>query len=131
MSDSAIECGHKECLYKQLVSVAADSAKELRKCDVFRVVDTANNAGKMLGFCDWLRKKRPDLTDEILDCIGEVYGWHEEGRIGAIPTTERPRWVDAAAAEIVKEYPHSACSFDQFESVREIIFKHYTAFETA
>jgi hypothetical protein len=61
----------------QIVKISADSVEQLRPCDVFRVVDSANEQGVMMAFGDWLRKKRPELTMKVVDAIGEVNGWKD------------------------------------------------------
>lgn len=64
-----------EANFEMLLHIAADSPAELRKCDVYRIVEASENAGCMLAFCRWLAGERPDLADEVAECAGEVNGW--------------------------------------------------------
>lgn len=58
--------------YTTLVQIATDIPAQLRRGDVFRVVETAHHAGCLTDFCAWLSHLRPDLCDEIGDCMREV-----------------------------------------------------------
>ena len=58
--------------FSTLLTIAADSPAQLRSCDVFRVVEAAQNIGQLTAFCRWLTTLRPDLREEIDACQEEV-----------------------------------------------------------
>lgn len=70
--------------FATLLAIAADSPADLRRCDVYRVVEAAQDAG-MAGFADWLAGERPDLEDEILTAQADI-----------APTTD---WASTASPE--------------------------------
>jgi hypothetical protein len=53
---------------KQAIKIAADSIDQLRRVDVFRVLNTYSNKSKELG--DYIKSKRPDLVDEVNKVLG-------------------------------------------------------------
>jgi hypothetical protein len=56
--------------FQMIVTVCADSVRQLRGCDVDRALGCAEDAGILDGFCSWLAKKRPDLAGRIADARG-------------------------------------------------------------
>ncbi len=58
--------------FQNIIMCAADSAAELRACDVFRVVNEANEQGCMLEFVLPLVASRPDLRKEIEAAMTEI-----------------------------------------------------------
>lgn len=58
--------------YNIITAISADSVDRLRKCDVFRVMEAAANAGDMHGYAEWLAGERPDLAAEINECAQEI-----------------------------------------------------------
>ena len=58
--------------YATILHIAADSPAQLRSCDVFRVVEAAQNMEQLAAFCRWLTTLRPDLREEIDACQEEV-----------------------------------------------------------
>lgn len=62
-----------EASYHNLITIAADTVAKLRKPDVFRVVENAYYAFKGAKvFSAWLAEQRPDLAQEVADCLAEV-----------------------------------------------------------
>lgn len=57
--------------FTTLLAIAADSPEQLRRCDVYRVVEAAQDAG-MAGFPAWLEELRPDLVDEIAEATTDL-----------------------------------------------------------
>ncbi len=58
--------------YESIIQIAADSVDKLRTVDVFRTIETADGQGCLKGFVDYLRSVRPDLEQEITDCIEDL-----------------------------------------------------------
>jgi len=53
---------------EQAIKIAADSIEQLRRVDVFRVLNTYSNKSKELG--DYIKSKRPDLVAEVDKILG-------------------------------------------------------------
>ena len=53
---------------EQAIKIAADSIEQLRRVDVFRVLDAYSNKSKELG--DYIKSKRPDLAAEVDKILG-------------------------------------------------------------
>jgi hypothetical protein len=53
-----------------MIQIAADDVSKLRKCDVFRVLDTYREYRYQLAA--WIGESRPDLEDELDDCMAEI-----------------------------------------------------------
>jgi hypothetical protein len=45
-------------MFESILKLSADTPQRLRRCDVFRVIDAANNAGCLAGFKEWLLARR-------------------------------------------------------------------------
>lgn len=58
--------------YRNIITLAADSYAELRRCDVFRVMDAASNVDSLLEFAATLISQRPDLRGEVEACVEEL-----------------------------------------------------------
>ena len=58
--------------FYSIITLAADSYAELRRCDVYRVLDAANNVDSLLEFGATLIAQRPDLRGEVEACIEEL-----------------------------------------------------------
>lgn len=58
--------------YTTILHIAADTTEKLRRCDVYRVVEAAQEIGCLADFCFWLSSERPDLTCEIFECKADV-----------------------------------------------------------
>jgi hypothetical protein len=58
--------------FSTIVAISADTVAELRGCDVYRVVDAANDMGCMAAFAKWLMAKRADLTAKVLEAMVDV-----------------------------------------------------------
>jgi hypothetical protein len=54
-----------------LIRIAADSIGQLRRCDVFRVLDWAP-PGRMMALARWIAAKRPDLKAEVAHCQADI-----------------------------------------------------------
>ena len=54
---------------EQAIKIAADSIEELRKQDVYRVLDWYP---QLDGLAAWIKAKRPDLTEEVNAVIAEL-----------------------------------------------------------
>lgn len=52
------------------IRIAADSVAELRRCDVFRVLDTTREQAERVRA--YIEQHRPDLADEVHDCWEEL-----------------------------------------------------------
>src|SRR5688500_3530572 len=59
--------------FEHLILIAADDVSELRRCDVFRVVEASYTVrGVEPGrLAEWLIEERPDLTQEVAECQAE------------------------------------------------------------
>lgn len=57
--------------FTTLLAIAADSPEQLRRCDVYRVVEAAQDVG-MAGFAEWLGGLRPDLEDAIAEAVADL-----------------------------------------------------------
>ena len=55
--------------FETQIAIAADSIEALRRCDVMRVLDTYDGDAHL---AEWIRDCRPDLSDEIDDCLDEI-----------------------------------------------------------
>lgn len=53
-----------------MIRIAADTVQELRRCDVFRVLDWY--ADMRHDFAEWIVTNRPDLADEVADVMAEL-----------------------------------------------------------
>lgn len=53
------------------IKVAADSIKALRKSDVYRVVIESTPLKDRQRLADYIKAQRPDLADEVDDCLNE------------------------------------------------------------
>jgi hypothetical protein len=51
--------------FMQTLKLSADTPEQLRRCDVYRVVESAIDQGFGLDFAFWLADLRPDLEDAI------------------------------------------------------------------
>lgn len=58
--------------FRNIIALAADSYAQLRRSDVFRVMDAANNVDSLLGFAATLISQRPDLRSEVEECVEEL-----------------------------------------------------------
>jgi hypothetical protein len=58
--------------FRSILYLAADSWAQLRRCDVFRVLDAAKGMGYLSDFRDVLMAERPDYSDEIESCFEEL-----------------------------------------------------------
>ena len=56
-----------------MIKIAADSVEQLRKPDVYRVLDAAP-ADKVAALARYIANKRPDLADEVGDVMSEEIG---------------------------------------------------------
>ena len=57
-----------------LVPVVADSVEVLRRCDVFRLLQTAAEVGatECYAMQAYIRANRPDLSAEVADCMEDI-----------------------------------------------------------
>ena len=53
-----------------MIRIAADTVQELRRCDVFRCLDWYADMRQEFG--EWIAANRPDLADEVADCLAEL-----------------------------------------------------------
>ena len=53
------------------IKIAADSIEQLRKQDVFRVLESAPT-GKLNKVADFIKLNRPDLIEEAKECLIEL-----------------------------------------------------------
>ena len=53
------------------IQLVADSISEVRKCDVYRLIETADDSTLMF-VVDYIKEHRPDLVDEVDACLGEL-----------------------------------------------------------
>ena len=58
--------------FAQIVLCAADSVAQLRRFDVYRTVDEAEELGCATAFVEWLSAQRPDLAVEAAECLAET-----------------------------------------------------------
>lgn len=58
--------------FRSILHLAADSWAQLRRCDVYRVLDAAKGMGYLSDFADILRQERPELSGEIEACFEEL-----------------------------------------------------------
>ncbi len=58
--------------FRNIITLAADSYADLRRCDVFRVLDAANNVDSLLEFAATLVAERPELRAEVEECIEDI-----------------------------------------------------------
>jgi len=52
------------------IKIAADSIEQLRRCDVFRLLDTY--ADDRQDMAEYIRHHRPDLAGEVTDCLMDL-----------------------------------------------------------
>ena len=57
---------------KQYIQIAANNIKLLRKCDVFRILDTYHDIPQFNDLCAYIVDNRPDLTLEVENCLAEL-----------------------------------------------------------
>ena len=79
-----------------LLAIAADSPEQLRRCDVYRVVEAAHDA-RMAGFAEWLEGQRRDLEDAIAEAVADMAPSQDWSR------TASPEHFAAVAARIKGE----------------------------
>lgn len=53
------------------IKVAADSIQQLRRCDVFRLIDGASSGAAATSVANYIIRNRPDLRGEVDDCLNE------------------------------------------------------------
>lgn len=53
------------------IKMAADSIEKLRKSDVYRVLMESNGKAVRPKLANWIKVNRPDLADEVDDCLSE------------------------------------------------------------
>jgi hypothetical protein len=58
--------------FRSILHLAADSWAQLRRCDVYRVLDAAKGMGYLTDFRDVLMSERPDYATEIDACFEEL-----------------------------------------------------------
>lgn len=58
--------------FDNAVKLVADDVASVRRCDVFRLLDTYSEDLDCLS--NWLRSKRPDSATEISECVKELKG---------------------------------------------------------
>ena len=54
---------------EQAIRIAADSVQQLRKVDVYRVLETCSDAQSV---ADYIVANRPDLKSEVIECLAEM-----------------------------------------------------------
>ena len=56
--------------FENLILIAADDVSQLRRCDVFRVVESSHDVTGIDpdDFAGWLIGERPDLEQEVTKC---------------------------------------------------------------
>ena len=58
--------------FQQAIMVSADDVSKLRRPDVFRVLDGwPGNADSRVTFADWIVTNRPDLSEEVAECLAD------------------------------------------------------------
>lgn len=55
---------------ENLIKISADSIETLRKSDVFRVLEQ-NDSDVRCELAAYISAKRPDLAEEVDDCVSE------------------------------------------------------------
>lgn len=60
--------------FAKAVKVAASDVSRLRRPDVFRVLDERPQGVDLNELAGWLVTERPDLVDEVQDCLAELRG---------------------------------------------------------
>ncbi len=60
-------------MFDTAIKIAANSISELRKSDVFRVLDQ-NGSGNRAALADYITSARPDLAAEVLEIMEEEFG---------------------------------------------------------
>ena len=58
--------------YRMMVYHVADTPATIRQCDIYRLTTLAQERGCLRGFCRWLLRQRPDLTEEVVECRKEI-----------------------------------------------------------
>ena len=62
--------------YESIIQLVANSAEEVRKCDVYRLMESAKDRGLLDGFTDYLFGKqfelRPGVWEEVKECTEEL-----------------------------------------------------------
>ncbi len=56
-----------------LIKIAGNSVQELRRSDVFRILEQ-NAEEQRSALAAFITKERPDLADEVTDCLVELEG---------------------------------------------------------
>jgi hypothetical protein len=57
---------------ESLISLASDNISQLRRLDVYRVLEAADNQYLMSEMAEYLEQNRPDLSFEINDCMMDI-----------------------------------------------------------
>ena len=58
--------------FRSILLLAADNWAQLRRCDVYRVLAAARDAGCLMEFADELMSERQDLSGEAYECVCEL-----------------------------------------------------------
>jgi hypothetical protein len=77
------ECGHTskvedfkrgEQAYRNLIMVAADTVDQLRRCDVYRLMETSESVKGIVPsrFGKWLARERPDCVPELKEYFRDL-----------------------------------------------------------
>lgn len=53
------------------IKLVADSISEVRKCDVYRLLETAEEKD-LLYVVNYIKAHRPDLVNEVDECLKEL-----------------------------------------------------------
>lgn len=62
----------QEKTFRNILLLAADSWSQLRRCDVYRVLEAAKNQDCLMEFSDELMLQRQDLSGEAYECVIEL-----------------------------------------------------------
>jgi len=54
------------------IKLAADDISQLRRCDVFRVLEAADDCAVLAEAVAFIEKARPDLAEEVAECREEI-----------------------------------------------------------
>lgn len=78
--DCQVLLRNKSPRYKNILLLAADSPKRLRKSDVFRVLEEANQMESLMGFSAWLLLQpiQSAVADEVKKLLTEYWGLCDE-----------------------------------------------------
>lgn len=55
------------------VKLAADSIEQLRKCDVFRVLNSTMTGPNLRAVAAFITTHRPDLATEVVECLADIH----------------------------------------------------------